>query len=93
MSNLGPAWWLLFVEDPGAINYFVPLVEDLENGGLPYRICAEGHAVTLLEKKGIIPFQGFPKSIIDGSGNPSLIVVGTSENPDTLAFDYIVWGR
>lgn len=93
MSSLGPAGWLLFVEDPGAVNYFIPLVDELESRCMPYRIYAAGHAMALLAQRGITLFKASLDSVEDFLDHPSLVVVGTSENPDTLAFDFIAWAK
>ena len=45
-------WWL-FVEDPGAVNYFAPLVKGLKRQTVSYQLYAAGPAVELLKRHGI----------------------------------------
>ncbi|MDC0979366.1 hypothetical protein OAS06_03165 [Gammaproteobacteria bacterium] len=85
--------WLLFVEDPGAVNYFVPLVKDLQSCKIPFQIYAEGHAIDLLKQSEIIPSKISLKTINNSEGGPSLVIVGTSENPDSIAFELVVWAN
>ncbi|NCY22906.1 hypothetical protein EBX31_13265, partial [bacterium] len=47
--------WLLYVEDPGAVNFFAPLVQALRHQKIAHEICACGHAVKLLKKRDIAP--------------------------------------
>ena len=84
--------WLAFVEDPGAAAYISPLPEALKKEGVDCRVIATGHALKLMTLKGVVadrlPVGASGASILEAY-QPSLVIVGTSENPDSFSFDLI----
>ena len=88
---------LIYVEDPGAANFVASLPAALEKHGWQIRLLAEGFAYQYLLERGVHP-ELFSKSLILARElltrlNPSLVIVGTSENPETFAFDLITAAR
>lgn len=71
----------------------MPLVYELEDRKISFRIFAKQHAFELLEKNGIHPSDISREFISNMNRKFSIIVVGTSEDRNTLAFDLIDWGR
>jgi hypothetical protein len=85
---------LIFVEDPGAALYVRPLPEALGTAGARVQVIAAAHARALLAD-GSVPFaeaRGDAAAVLD-KFRPSLVVVGTAENPDTFAFSLVVEAR
>jgi hypothetical protein len=88
---------LIYVEDPGAANFVAGLPEALEKHGWQTRLLADGFAYQYLLDRGIRP------ELVSKSENsarelltrlkPGLVIVGTSENPETLGFDLITAAR
>ena len=78
---------LIFVEDPGAANYVARLPALLIGKGLRAKLFAEGHAKDYLFQRGI-QFETVnttdAASKLLSSEHPQLLVIGTSENLDTL---------
>lgn len=86
MRSSTPA--VLFVEDPGAANFAAELPEVLKPRGISATLLASGPAVEFLERRTSSPFtvaeEIDPEAILE-SLRPSLVVVGTSENPRSPA--------
>lgn len=80
---------MLFVEDPGALNYFVPLIKELKIRELPFKLYSAGHATGFLKKKKIDSLDFSPEVLTSIQKNVQLVIVGTSENLDSFAFDLI----
>lgn len=78
---------LLFAEDPGAAGFLAPVPAALSARGLPTRLLADGLALPYLREQGIAaqPWAGPAAAVLDRHA-PRLLVLGTSENPDTPAF-------
>ena len=83
---------LAFVEDPGAANYVVGLAKQLGDHHVSYNLLATGYAVSYLKQRG----ESFQEIVKTDSADtllwqqsPQLVLVGTSENPDSLAFALI----
>ena len=78
---------LMFVEDPGAANYVADLPAALARHGCPTRLLACGSAAEYLRERAV-PFETIAPSAVAGTilaeTAPTLLLVGTSENPDTL---------
>lgn len=78
---------LIFVEDPGAANFIVELPTALESAGISCQVLACGHSMRFLHDRGIVfnePLaEGDPGKIMDAY-IPSLLLVGTSQNADSL---------
>lgn len=87
---------LIFAEDPGAANYVSRLPDALERRGHPTRFLATGFAGPYLHERGV-EAEVLPPSItaekLFDECSPGLLVTGTSENPDTLAFGLIAEAR
>lgn len=86
---------LLFVEDPGAANYVAGLPEALTARGFRARLFAEGVARDYLRQRNI-PFDDVSAHPDRKTADrwldifrPRMVVVGTSENPDTLGLKLI----
>lgn len=88
---------LIYVEDPGAANFVAGLPEALEKHGWQTRLLAGGFAYQYLLDRGLQP-ELVSKSV-NSAGElltrlkPRLVIVGTSENPETLGFDLITEAR
>jgi hypothetical protein len=87
---------LIFVEDPGAANYAMHLPQALSRSSIRARLFAGGHARYYLKQRGInseIFDQGMQSQEILANVQPRLVIVGTSENPDTPGFQLIEEAR
>ena len=83
---------LIFVEDPGAVNCVVPLVESMARSAWPPALFAFGHAVEMLKDRGTPALQlgpGIDASSLISTIHPRWVLVGTSENLDSFAFDLV----
>jgi hypothetical protein len=83
---------LIYVEDPGAANFVAELPAVLAGHGLRTYLLAEGYAYPYLIQRGIQPEVVDPSitaSEILNQLKPRLVIVGTSENPDTLGFKLV----
>jgi hypothetical protein len=78
---------LIFVEDPGAANYVARLPAALIGNGWKVKLFADGYAKHFLLQQGI-NFEAVDDSLQASelllSERPRLLIVGTSENLDTL---------
>ena len=71
---------LLSVEDPGAVNYFLPLIKKLKNIGMEFELLAEGTAVNIFNKNNISFKINSPLLTQKNIKEYDLVIVGTSEN-------------
>lgn len=86
---------LLFVEDPGAALFMQSLPQILEAMNIDVRIVALKHA------RQYFPDRKFEDDVPDNAAlrallahiKPDILIVGTSENPDSLAFPLIEAAR
>jgi hypothetical protein len=87
---------MIFVEDSGAANYLFSLPESLTLLGISVTVIADGCAVQYLSERGIKPTTAASyktsKCLID-TFKPDLIIIGTSENKDTMALDLVLEAR
>jgi len=88
---------LMFVEDPGAANWVAAILPHLGAAGIGVRLIAEGTAAPYLAERGIksdTPPQGVEaaRMLLD-SDQHRLVMVGTSENLDTLGLSLIAEAR
>jgi hypothetical protein len=87
---------LIYVEDPGAANYVAGLPGALRDRGWRACLLADGPAYPHLLQLGIEP-EMLHRSVtareLLSRFNPRLVLVGTSGNPDTFAFDLITEAR
>lgn len=71
---------ILFVEDPGAVNYFLPLIKKFKSIGVEFELLAQGTAIDIFKKNNIffkVNSPLFSENIIK---EYDLVIVGTSEN-------------
>lgn len=74
---------LIVVEDPGAVLYLRGLADALGRAGLEALTFATGHARTALPDAVALPADA--RALL-ASEAPAVLVVGTSENPESPAF-------
>lgn len=83
---------LAFVEDAGAANYLAPLVLKLSAAGWPIRFMAGGVAREYCARHAV-PIEpmadGFGIRPLLENGLAKIVMVGTSENPDSPAYQLI----
>jgi hypothetical protein len=83
---------VVFVEDPGAANYAGELPEALDTKGIDATLLAYGPAAEFLERRTSSPFTVLedddPQAVLERF-QPSLVVVGTSENPRSPALTLV----
>jgi len=87
---------LIFVEDPGAANYIADLPALLNQMDITSILMVDGHATDFLLKRGISGTQINNKESVKERieyYRPKLIMVGTSENIETIGFDFITNAR
>ena len=81
---------LIFAEDPGAATYLAHFPAILQNAGRDCEVLATGHALELWARNGkncqALPPQASATDVLD-LNRPSLVIVGTSENPDSFSFE------
>ncbi|MDG2269367.1 MAG: hypothetical protein P8M28_02995, partial [Alphaproteobacteria bacterium] len=80
---------MIFVEDPGAANFIVPVLNDLAASGWEIELCVAGLAAKFLSDRDIAandipPGADAVNHLKDRK--PDVLMVGTAENPDTYAF-------
>lgn len=95
MRHLGDADVVVFVEDPGAINCIVPLIEELQRRRVSIRLWGQGLGLQLLYERGLQPlaWERGSSAEIALAHSPGLLLVGTSENLDSPAFELVRHAR
>lgn len=85
---------LIFVEDPGAANFVRELPAALEARGVGVELISAQAATSYLSERGVesTPADGSAADLLDRC-DPELVVVGTSENVDTLGLALVVEAR
>lgn len=87
---------LAFVEDPGAANFVAPLLPELASAGCTVSMVATAAGADQLARLGVGAAQ------LDGTleaedllrrWRPRLVLIGTSENPDTLGLKLVLAAR
>lgn len=85
---------LIFVEDPGAANFAMPLFDALESAGWSTQTGAHGPAI------GYLTTHGRPVAVACHDAGewiarlcPDVVMVGTSENPSSFAFSLVQAAR
>jgi len=88
--NTASVDYLIFVEDPGAVNGVVGLPAVLQSRGTSFALAATGHAVDYLTTLGIACDPVGPDetaSSLLSRYTPRGVLTGTSENPDSLGLE------
>lgn len=87
---------LIFVEDPGAANFVAPVHVALRNNGKASIILSTGTAPKCLSDRGIktneIRASDSSEGILDDL-TPDILLMGTSENPDSMGFKLMETAR
>ncbi|MFC1883614.1 hypothetical protein ACFL2O_02480 [Thermodesulfobacteriota bacterium] len=87
---------LFYAEDPGAANYIVHLPEACNIKGISSVTIAHGKATEFFLKQDVVfkPAENF-LSVDDiiGAYSPNLIVIGTSENPESIGLSLVKVAR
>jgi hypothetical protein len=87
---------LIFMEDPGAANYVIGLTPILKSYSIDSHLLVQGAALKFLQQRGEDPEsidnRVSPDLLIEEGGYDA-VLVGTSENPRTIAFDLISTAR
>ncbi len=85
---------LVHVEDPGAINFFKFLPEIFNERKITYLFICDGAASNFFKDEEYnFKIHSNSADEIISSIKPSILMVGTSENKNTFAFDLIVAAR
>jgi len=83
---------LVFAEDPGAANFVADLPRALASKGHTTHFATCGSATAYLKQRGFnaahLPPQYDAEAVLDALA-PRLIVVGTSENPDSIGLRFV----
>ncbi|MDX2106509.1 MAG: hypothetical protein SFY67_08910 [Candidatus Melainabacteria bacterium] len=93
MLELKAAKVLLFMEDPGAVNFLAELPRALNAKKITSTVIADGLAINNLRKRNV----GFETRVVDLNANeiinrvqPKVVVLGTSDNKNSFAFELIM---
>lgn len=87
---------LIFVEDSGAANFVSPVHVALSNNGKASIILSTGTALKCLSDRGIKANEIHASDSTEGILNdlaPNILLIGTSENPDSMGFKLIETAR
>lgn len=83
---------LIFLEDPGAVNFLVKLPLQLSAHGLSSTVLATGYAVQQLQNRDVkaqsLMMEHRAADIVK-EVSPGCIIVGTSDNKKSFAFDLV----
>ena len=95
--SVNPNKLLFFVEDPGAANFLADLPCEIKSNVISTKLIAINFAAKQLKTKKINfeeidPKKTDARQIIE-EYNPNLIIVGTSQNPQSFGLDLIDFGR
>jgi hypothetical protein len=87
---------LFFVEDPGAANYLDGIIAEAQKNNITTTVVAEGKArEQFLNRYNIAPLQKQDRSAasILETYQPTIVVVGTAVNPDTMGLQLVSESR
>ena len=79
------------LEDPGAANFALPVLNAVQADGFEFDLFAEGACLGQVRQAGLI-FAGVGANMPD-LGSPAALVVGTSENPTSTAHRLVATAR
>lgn len=76
---------LIYGEDPGAVNYLAPLPDALETAGFnpSFRLAPSVSAYARDRQISHTVYDGENPASLVASAQPGLLIIGTSENPDS----------
>ena len=87
---------LIFVEDPGAANFVAEIPVALAERGVPTQLVTAGSATDYLQHRGIssevVAFSSTAAEVL-GQSYPRVLLVGTSENRDSLGLALVARAR
>jgi len=86
---------IIFTEDPGAANYILDLPENLSAIGISCIILADGPSKEYLKQRNInyLDVSNLSATSIIETYSPKLVLVGTSENKNSLGFELIIQAK
>lgn len=87
---------LAFIEDPGAANFVAPVLPELASAGCQTGMFATAAGAEQLAKLSVVAERieiGVDAEKLLDHWNPRLVLVGTSENPDTLGLKLVAAAR
>lgn len=87
---------LAFVEDPGAANFVAPVIPELASAGCKLKLLATASGMDQLGRMGIVADLLDPTAeaaSVLRRCNPRLVLIGTSENPDTMGLKLVLEAR
>ncbi len=87
---------LIYVEDPGAANFILPVIPKLTAANWSFVLSVSGAASSYMKKRAghatELPSEFSARRFMHKI-NPQVLLTGTSENPNTPAFDMIEEAR
>ena len=86
---------LMFIEDPGAVNFMAPVIPALRALGLETAVRVTGAAAAFIGREDLghaQPPEGDAKAVL-AAVKPRIVLTGTSENMQSLGFDLTVIAR
>jgi hypothetical protein len=80
--------WILFLEDPGALNFMYSIIDPIYNIGVCLKIIADGYAIDFLKEKKISFTLTSQLNLTEyfTTNTISLLITGTSENRNSFSF-------
>jgi hypothetical protein len=79
--------WLFFVEDPGALNYFIPIVDYVVEKGIPFVLVANATALDYFRAASIPVLS--QREFVLCDAEYSIGLVGTSEDAGSFGLEII----
>lgn len=79
--------WLFFVEDPGALNYFIPIVDYVVKNRISFVLVANSTAFDYFRAASVPVLS--KREFVRCNAEYSIGLVGTSEDPDSFGLEII----